>query len=816
MATENPMRMVDCRGAGRWAPPPRGTPAFATSSSRVGTEELGLMLKGHNNIVDRDQISSIAPNRSGSAPPSIEGSLAAFGNHGDGYVYVPRGSLYTHEEETGEDGRARISSTMSRQNMLSFNGRHKSLVDLIQEDFPRTPSPVFSQNRSSSHVEEPFHHDMQSLSLDDVSLELTDTKDHPSDDPHEDNQLNSSNAYYNDQEEQFDEQNKTQHLQNTYSQNAAAVGYHFPISQLQPNFNNNNNTNNPIVPHGAPPPVYPTTSAAYMSPPGNSIYANFSSSGLYPPRYGGGYAMGSSFIPPYLSGYPSPQTGFAMPFSANSGQKGSVMQNLNMNRFYSQQGITTTNPSFSDPVAVQYFHQTPLNPYSVPFQYGYLPSSPDAISNQLNYFSLRNDANTPAYPSGAREIRELSNSYISSPTSIGFMPQFPVSPVSSPRNVEFSRSSPRNIGSYVNEQKKPSFLEELKANNGGRIDLSDIVGRIVEFSIDQHGSRFVQQKLESCSVEDKEMVFKEIIQHCSKLITDVFGNYVIQKFFEHGTYEQRKELGNHLSGQMLPLSLQMYGCRVIQKALEVVNVDQRTALVLELDGHVMQCVQDQNGNHVIQKCIECVPIDKIDFIISAFKGQVATLSTHPYGCRVIQRILEHCSNDSRCRSIVDEILESAYDLAHNQYGNYVTQHVMEKGEPNERTQIISKLSGNIVRMSQHKYASNVVEKCLGYGSAAEREMLIEEILVQSENNDNLLVMMKDQFANYVVQKILEISNGKQRKTLLERIQLHVIALKKYTYGKHIAARFEQLCGEIMMKLRRFRVCELCEVKVQLR
>jgi pumilio RNA-binding family len=237
----------------------------------------------------------------------------------------------------------------------------------------------------------------------------------------------------------------------------------------------------------------------------------------------------------------------------------------------------------------------------------------------------------------------------------------------------------------------------------------------------------------------------------------------------------------------------MYGCRVIQKALEVIELDQKTQLVHELDGHVIKCVRDQNANHVIQKCIECIPMEKIQFIITAFKGQVASLSTHPYGCRVIQRVLEHCSDDLQC--IVDEILESAYVLVQDQYGNYVTQHVLERGKPHERSQIISKLAGKIVQMSEHKYASNVVEKCLEHGDAAERELLIEEILSQSEENDNLLVMMKDQFANYVVQKILDICNDNQREVLLNRIRMHLQSLKKYTYGKHIVARFEQLSGE---------------------
>lgn len=48
-------------------------------------------------------------------------------------------------------------------------------------------------------------------------------------------------------------------------------------------------------------------------------------------------------------------------------------------------------------------------------------------------------------------------------------------------------------------------------------------------SSDQHGSRFIQQKLENCGVEEKALVFKEILPHAPKLMTDVFGNYVIQK-----------------------------------------------------------------------------------------------------------------------------------------------------------------------------------------------------------------------------------------------------------------------------------------------
>lgn len=70
---------------------------------------------------------------------------------------------------------------------------------------------------------------------------------------------------------------------------------------------------------------------------------------------------------------------------------------------------------------------------------------------------------------------------------------------------------------------------------------------------------------------------------------------------------------------------------------------------------------------------------------------------------------------------------------------YCLQHVLERGKAHERSQIISKLTGKIVQLSQHKYASNVVEKCLEHADSAERELLIEEIIGQFEENDNLLV-----------------------------------------------------------------------------
>ena len=73
--------------------------------------------------------------------------------------------------------------------------------------------------------------------------------------------------------------------------------------------------------------------------------------------------------------------------------------------------------------------------------------------------------------------------------------------------------------------------------------LRDLLGHVVAFCQDQHGSRFIQQRLEVCNEDEKQLVFEEILLVANPLMTDVFGNYVLQKLFEYGTPDQCEQLG---------------------------------------------------------------------------------------------------------------------------------------------------------------------------------------------------------------------------------------------------------------------------------
>ncbi|KAI3424416.1 hypothetical protein D9Q98_009968 [Chlorella vulgaris] len=328
----------------------------------------------------------------------------------------------------------------------------------------------------------------------------------------------------------------------------------------------------------------------------------------------------------------------------------------------------------------------------------------------------------------------------------------------------------------------------------GQWTLKDMRGHMYPFCRDQHGSRLVQQQLETAAPEDLKAVFSEVRHKLLPLIVDVFGNYVVQRFLERGGLEVQAAVAEVVRGKALSLSLQMYGCRVIQKSLEVMPQEDKVAICQELTEHTLRCVRDQNGNHVIQKCIECVqPSDPARAMIETIVSKGHSLSTHTFGCRLVQRVLEHCSCADLRDRVVADVLESVVQLSHDQYGNYVVQHLVSQGPPHARNTIVAQVSPQVMTLALHKYASNVVEACLKNGEQPHRDAIVNQIIADGRERPSALTsLMRDQYGNYVVQRCLEVATAGQRGQLLEIIRPHLEGMRSFTYGKHTAAKAEAL------------------------
>ncbi|ELU45040.1 PUM1 protein [Rhizoctonia solani AG-1 IA] len=316
------------------------------------------------------------------------------------------------------------------------------------------------------------------------------------------------------------------------------------------------------------------------------------------------------------------------------------------------------------------------------------------------------------------------------------------------------------------------LLEQFRADKSKTWQLRDIRGHVAEFCGDQHGSRFIQQKLETATDEEKEGIFSELAPGSFlPLMTDVFGNYV----------------SSHR------LALWRAICYHFRFKCMVAEWSRRYAGLIA-QPHVADltiCVSSRLLS-VIQKLIERVSPDLLGFV-SVFQGNVYDLATHPYGCRVLQRCFEYL-HESQTRPLIDELHKYTTQLMQDQFGNYVIQFVLEHGAAADRDWILHKLRGQMVQMARHKFASNVCEKALVTADSESRRLLIDEIMTPRMDTVNpIVLMMKDSFASdsdYVLQRALQVVEGEQRHVLVAKVKPQLANMRRYSsaYSKHLASK----------------------------
>lgn len=325
----------------------------------------------------------------------------------------------------------------------------------------------------------------------------------------------------------------------------------------------------------------------------------------------------------------------------------------------------------------------------------------------------------------------------------------------------------------------------------------DVLTNAYEMAKDQMGCRVLQRKLESNNEYIVRVVFSQTLLHFAELMVHPFGNYLCQKMIEVCSESQLKMLLDLIAPQLFELSLDPHGTRVVQKIIEIFGqTDCISQVATSLEPHSQQLITDMNGNHVVQRFLSACSPGLNQFIYDAVCANIFPVATNRHGCCVLQRCIDSASEFQR-ESLVSCIVENAVALVQDAYGNYAVQYVLDLNLPSVNARLGHIFTQQIVVLSEQKFSSNVIEKCLQQNKPEVQELMIREIAKPR----NVGEMIVDQYANYVVQRALTLAAPRLQKDLLavlptQGIKSNLDQLKRSQFGKRVYSKLVKKYPEL--------------------
>lgn len=316
--------------------------------------------------------------------------------------------------------------------------------------------------------------------------------------------------------------------------------------------------------------------------------------------------------------------------------------------------------------------------------------------------------------------------------------------------------------------------------------LAGLRGFMYHVARDQHGCRFLQQRLDD-GKREVDLIFAGVSRHAAQLMVDPFGNYLMQKLLAVCDAGQRMALVHTLTAApfvLVRISMNVHGTRAVQKLIESLRTREEISLVIDtLRPGFLELMKDPNGNHVVQKCLQSFEADGNKAIFDAAAVHCLEIGMQCHGCCVLQRCIARSRGEHR-EKLVASIACNGFELAQDAYGNYVVQYVIDLKIPNANSSLAQQFQGKYIHLSMQKFSSNVVEKCLKVFKEADKAKIILELLAMP----HLEQLLQHPYANYVIYSALQNSKGSLHSALTNAIRPHVELLRTSPYCKRIYSR----------------------------
>jgi len=147
--------------------------------------------------------------------------------------------------------------------------------------------------------------------------------------------------------------------------------------------------------------------------------------------------------------------------------------------------------------------------------------------------------------------------------------------------------------------------------------------------------------------------------------------------------------------------------------MPLMSESQINSIVDALKIQSLALIKHNKANYLVQYCLDKLNDKQNQWIFDAVFANMEEVSRDRVGCVIVKRCVDHASDDQRV-TLMDQITSSCLMLIQDPFGNYVVQHILQKGHALDvqSTKLMLKMLGNLNELCIQKFSSNVVEKCL--------------------------------------------------------------------------------------------------------
>ncbi|NXH11918.1 PUM1 protein, partial [Bucco capensis] len=154
----------------------------------------------------------------------------------------------------------------------------------------------------------------------------------------------------------------------------------------------------------------------------------------------------------------------------------------------------------------------------------------------------------------------------------------------------------------------------------------------------------------------------------------------------------------------------------------------------------------------------------------------------------IQLKLERATPAER-QLVFNEILQAAYQLMVDVFGNYVIQKFFEFGSLEQKLALAERIRGHVLSLALQMYGCRVIQKALEF--IPPDQQVINEMV--RELDGHVLKCVKDQNGNHVVQKCIECVQPQSLQFIIDAFKGQVFALSTHPYGCRVIQRILEHC-----------------------